>query len=320
MRSTRRPLCGVRADADRALCRHRGLGLSAALAAADLALRLARTMFRGCWPGRCWDLSVLALGAWRAGFKAIEILTLLLAPATISCLVIGQTSNLFLGLLLVALSTRDGGRLDRRRGGRASDPEAAARLCPAGDLPAAPAMVCDRRGQSSSRWSSPRSAPRSSASTSGAATSVTASPSSARGERSNTGPFMLLEPSVFMAGRILTGDAGLAFTRPRGRRGRGCRLCAVAAGRRAHGRSAGALALAATALITPYFHTYDGGLLLCAALLAARQWEAAGGLPRLLGYFVVIGAWVLPDADADPQRGGAANRPHHPDRGVAAGR
>ena len=57
-----------------------------------------------------------------------------------------------------------------------------------------------------------------------------------------------------------------------------------------------ALALAAMAVIAPYFHTYDGGLLLCAALLAARQWEAAGPLHRLLSYFVVIAAWVMPPA------------------------
>ena len=53
-------------------------------------------------------LAALAFCAWRAGFRPIEVLVLVIAPATVSCLIIGQTSNVFLGLLLVALSMRDG--------------------------------------------------------------------------------------------------------------------------------------------------------------------------------------------------------------------
>ena len=240
-------------------------------------------------------LAALAFGAWRAGFKSIDSLVLVLAPATISCLVIGQTSNLFLGLLLVALSTRDGGRWS---GGIAA---ALLTLKPQLGF-ALPVIFLLRR-----QWFSILVAV--------FVALVLALVSAAiygidvwrsyigdtltflsQSERTDTGPFMLLEPSVFMAGRILTGDAGLSLL-VHG-------VVAIAAvayaiWRQITARSAdqqAAVALAATVLITPYFHSYDGGLLVCAALLAARHWEAAGGLPRLLGYFVVIGAWLLPDA------------------------
>jgi len=240
-------------------------------------------------------LAVLAFGAWRMGFKPIEILTLVLAPATISVLVTGQTSNLFLGLLLVALSTRDGGRW---AGGVAAGfltlkPQLGFAL---------PVIFLLRR-----QWGAILLAivvALALAVMSGAVFGVDVWRSYvsdtlaflSAGERGNTGPFMALEPSVFMAGRILTGDAGLALL-VHG-------IVAAAAVVYAVWRQVGArtpdqqaaVALAATVLITPYFHSYDGGLLLCAALLAARHWEAAGGLPRLLSYFVVLGAWLLPDA------------------------
>ena len=240
-------------------------------------------------------LAVLAFGAWRAGFRAIEILILVLAPATISVLVTGQTSNVFLGLLLIAISARDGGRWP---GGIAAG---LLTLKPQLGF-ALPVLFLLRR-----QWRTIVLAIVVAlllAAVSAAIFGIDAWRSYindtlavlSAGERGNTGPFMALEPSVFMAGRILTGDANLALL-VHG-------IVAAAAvvyglwriiGARTPDQQA-AIALAATALITPYFHSYDGDLVVCAALLAARQWEAAGGLPRLLSYFVVIGAWLLPDA------------------------
>jgi alpha-1,2-mannosyltransferase len=239
-------------------------------------------------------LVAMALGAWRAGFRPIEILILLLAPATISCVVVGQTSNLFLALLLIAISARDGGR-------------------PAGGLAAGfltikpqlgftlPVIFLLRR-----QWLTIAVATLCALILAGISAAIFG-PEAWRSyvvdslsflteaERTTTGPFMLIEPSVFMAGRILTGDAGLAYVI----HGIVAALALAYAlwrliGARTQDQQA-SIALAVTALVAPYFHTYDAGLVLCAALLAARQWEPAGGVARLLGYFVVIGAWVLPD-------------------------
>lgn len=239
-------------------------------------------------------LAVMALGVWRGGFRGIEIAALVLAPATVSCLVVGQTSNLFLGLLLVALSSRDGGRV---AGGIA-----AGLLTLKAQLGfALPAIFLLRR-----QWLTIVVAivvtlvlAAISAAVFGPDTWRTyvtdTLPFLSEGERSSTGTFMLLEPSIFMAARILTGDGGLALLV------HGVAAAAAIAyalwrllGARTTDQQA-AIALAATAVIAPYFHTYDGGLLLCAALLAVRHWEAAGGLPRLFSYFVVLGAWVMPD-------------------------
>lgn len=239
-------------------------------------------------------LVVLALGARRLGFGWLETGVILLSPATLSCLDSGQTGNLFLGLLLIAVSSRDAGRVP---GGLAAalltlKPQLGFML---------PVLLLRRRHYRAFAVAAVASVGLVVASVLlfgiGSWIDYFGRSASFLGlfERTGRGMFMLMEPSVFMAGRILTGNADLASV-VHG-------LVAVPVGafvvwrvlRSPDADQQAAVVLAGTALITPYFHVYDAGSVLCAALLALRRRETGSAEARLAGYVVAVLAWGLPD-------------------------
>lgn len=112
-------------------------------------------------------------------------------------------------------------------------------------------------------------------------------------ERNGTGPFMAMIPSVFMAMRIVMGQADIALVVHV--------IFAIMVGcvflwRLWHVRDPErrtALLLLATVLVTPYIHNYDLALLLAGALIVARRPWVAGSGPFKAELPIIL-AWLLP--------------------------
>lgn len=236
-------------------------------------------------------LAVLAYGARRFGFSWLETAIILVSPASLLSLYYGQTGNLMVGLLLVALSLRH------------TEPApiisaALLTLKPQAGFLLPVLWVYQRRW-----WPL--------AITAGLVLALIALATALFGisawrdylgdtlvqlsllERYGFGPFMSMIPSVFMAMRVLQVEGDTAFLIHA--------IFAVVIGavllirlwqvtdpeRRV------ALILIATALITPYLHNYDLTVLLCGALLVARRWPATS-LGSLGVNLLVIAALMLP--------------------------
>lgn len=233
-------------------------------------------------------LALLFYGARRFGFDAIETAIIMLSPASLTCLHLGQTGNAATGLLLLALSARSPGD---------KTPVVAAALLTikpqAGFL--LPVLWVVQRRWMAIVWTGVLAA------AIGLLSIGVFGWDAWRGylfqtlpvldelERNGTGPFMLMIPSAFMAFRIVLGDGSLAAALH----------LIFAAGVVAYliwrlvkvrdATARNALLLIGTVLITPYMHNYDLSLLLCGALLVARLH------PDKLGVSVLVAiAWALP--------------------------
>lgn len=246
-------------------------------------------------------LAVLAWGARRAGLTATETAIVLLSPASLYCVDVGQTGNVATGLMLVALFPR---------APRAAGPIVAAAL-----LTVKPQIgfLLPLVWGLQRRWVAI-------AATGALALALVLLATLLFGtetwrgyltdtlpaldglERYGRGPFTWRIPSAFMSFRILTGDGDLAI-----------RLHLVFAAlvgawlvwrlvALSDAVTRAALVLVGTTLITPYIHAYDLNLLLCGALLVLRLhperagiWVAvAWALPLLLEWLNIIGIPIAP--------------------------
>jgi hypothetical protein len=242
------------------------------------------------WSGL--GLVLLLLGARRFGFDRLETAVLLTSPATVLNLYYGQTGSVAAGLMLLALSART----------------------PRDPVPAGAAAILTIKPQAGfllpvlwlfqRRWHMIAATALLAIALGGLSAAVfgvapwrdylgDTLPVLSDLERNGTGPFLTMIPSVFIAMRIVTGDADAA-------------LAAHAAFAAAVGllflwrlwrvrdpERRAALLLLATVLMTPYLHNYDLGLLLCGALIVARRpWVVDSGLLR--AELPVVLAWTLP--------------------------
>ncbi len=215
-------------------------------------------------------LVVLGLGCRRLGMSVMETAIILLSPATVLCLYYGQTGNLTGGLLLLALSARQGRDLT------AIGAAAILTIKPQmGFL--LPFFWLSERRWTALIWTS------SLVLIILALTVIWTGPTAwidyvARTlaelsmlERHGTGPFMSMIPSIFMALRIVTGDGDLAIQLHL--------LVAIPIvvfvlwqlWRLDDPLRRAALVLVSTVIVTPYMHNYDLNLLAIAALLALRR-------------------------------------------------
>lgn len=241
-----------------------------------------------------FGITVLALAARHYGFKPWEIALLCLSPATIQCVLLGQTGNLATALLLLALAARS------PRDKLSVLAAALLTLKPQfGFL--LPVLWLIRRN-----WFLLIA-------TSLATLSLLALSLAIFGpqvwqqylhqtvpilgqlEKHGSGPFMAMIPSVFMSARIFSidGDMALAihwvFATLIG-------LWLVPRLIKINSRARqDTLLLLATCLMTPYLHFYDLNLLVCAALLILRRANERPTPLRNITYALAAFAWLLPD-------------------------
>lgn len=242
-----------------------------------------------------WSLlgmAVLVLGARRFGFSWLDAAIIALSPGAMHCLYYGQTGNLVAGLMLVALSAR--------RNGEAGSAIAAALLTikpQVGFL--LPVLWAIQR-----QWRLIVVTAVLAVAFAGLSVLVFGFPRWSEYvfdtltllsglEREGTGMFMNMIPSTFMAGRVLGLDADTALMV------HGVfaatifavlvwRLVVVTdADRRA------SMVLLATALITPYMHSYDLSLLAAGALLAGRSLVPDTSVRSILSAMLVVACWGL---------------------------
>ena len=254
--------------------------------------------FLGYWAAlSIWSilgLVLLAYGARRFGFDRIETIILVLSPASLMCLLWGQTGNLAVGLLLLTLSERH----DR-------DPVSIGSV---GLLTIKPQLgfMIPFLWAFNKRWKLIALSATGVVILGGVATSFLGLdvwdgylnetiPLLNEGERNGTGQFQWMIPSFFMAARILTGDGDLAANIH----------VVLAAGvlvvvlfhlrrSKSHEQQVAVL-LVGTATITPYVHVYDLSMLLAAAFLVARVWARGENAARTAwGERAVVMAWGLP--------------------------
>jgi hypothetical protein len=112
-------------------------------------------------------------------------------------------------------------------------------------------------------------------------------------EREGHGPFMAMIPSAFMAMRIVIGDSASALLIHFGFAIAVAAVLVFRLWRVEDANRRAAMVLIATVLMTPYIHNYDLALLLCGALLVARNWSSPGKRAPG-GELLVIVAWALP--------------------------
>lgn len=252
-------------------------------------------------------LGVLAWGCRRFGLSGVETLIVVFSPASVLCLVYGQTGNLATGLLLLALAATSHNNVTRSTaaGLLTTKPQIGFLL---------PVLWSVER-----RW---------------AAIATTAAlffmlagisflivgvsgwgdylsktlPLLSDLERHGSGPFMSMVVSMFMGLRIVTGDGDLALQMhlvlaiP---------ILSYAIWKMGHVSDPvrrAAVLLMATALISPYLHNYDLAVIAVAALLVLRRFApdrrgelavclvvAAGiALPQLVAGFNTLGIPISP--------------------------
>ncbi len=230
-------------------------------------------------------LAVLALGCRRLGLNALEVAIVLVSPAAVLCLHYGQTGNLATGLLLMALAPR--------RGREAGAVGAAALLTmkPQMGLLLPLFWLAERRWRAI-LWTS-------------AATLVMLGlawlffghqvwtdfigdtlPGLSLLEREGAGPFMLMIPSIFMALRILIGDGDLALVLHLVLAVPILALAGWQLWRLPDSLRRAGVALAGTALLTPYLHNYDLTMIAIAGLIVLRRFPP--GTRGELGACVVV--------------------------------
>ena len=240
------------------------------------------------------SLTVLAYGARRIGLGWPETFLLLASPASLMCLNYGQSGNLAVGLLLVALthrSQRDGASVLattiltikpqlgfllpvlwlRTRQWRLIALVAVAILVVLG-LSVAIFGVEVWRGYVFETLTELRAL-----------------------QIDGSGTFVLMSPSIFMAKKILFGDGDLALSVHLVFALAVFFVCVRLIWRSSSRTQRHALALVGMALITPYLHFYDMSVLLVASFLAARLWaESARVSAQRLREYTVLLAWFLP--------------------------
>lgn len=238
-------------------------------------------------------LAVLGFGARRFGFGRKECTVLLLSPAALCCIYYGQTGNIAAGLLLIALSARPG-----------RDPSA---VTAAALLTIKPqtGFLLPLVWIGQKRWGLVAAAALVTLAVVGLSVAVfglqpwrdylgLTAPALSALERSGSGPFMVMIPSLFMALRLEGIDGGIALA-----------LHAMFAGivflallwrffRTQDARRRTALALVATCLITPYMHMYDLTLLVVAGLLLLRNDPVPKGSRLVLVASAVAILWLAP--------------------------
>ncbi|HWA22177.1 MAG TPA: glycosyltransferase family 87 protein [Caulobacterales bacterium] len=249
------------------------------------------------WPALIlWSvlgLLLLGYGARRIGLDWLETALLVLSPAAISAVYYGQTGNAAAGLLLIALSAvRDRGALS---------PVAAALLTVKPQMGFLLPVLWLIRHQfrligatvclvialgALALWVAGPEAWRSYVGDTLSALNAL--------ERTGTGPFTLMIPSVFMAARLLTGDPALAQWVHWGFAAAVAAYVAWQFARTDSAERQNAILLVGTMLITPYIHIYDLAPAVCAAMLLMRRWTGTPSTLQLLICFVVLAAWALP--------------------------
>jgi len=238
-------------------------------------------------------VGVLTLAARRFGFSWRETGLVVLSPAVLYCVILGQTGNLATALLLLALSSRNGA--DKLSIGAAAlltiKPQTGFLL---------PVIWLIRR-----QW-------RLLISTGVLvlaliiASLVIFGVESWRAyffdsatilselEKFGTGPFMRMVPSTFMSLRILGMEGSSALNLHA--------VFAVIVGgvlvwrlmRTQEADRQNIILFLGICLITPYLHHYDLSILVCAAVLMLRQVDSKTRLQRILTYTMAVFAWGLP--------------------------
>jgi len=220
-------------------------------------------------------LVVLALGARAAGFGRVETAVLVFSPATALCVYYGQTGNLVTGLMLIALAAPARGRV----------------------WPAVVASILTIKPQTGFllpvTWAAERRWSLLAATVLAVLAVLGATvlwlgldpwmdyvgrtlPLLSQFERHGTGPFRLMIPSVFMSASILSEDGDLAILIHMAFAAIMLVLAIALMLKATTAWQRQALTLVAIALITPYIHIYDLGLVLAAALLLVRNTAASG--------------------------------------------
>jgi alpha-1,2-mannosyltransferase len=236
----------------------------------------------------------LCSGAAPAGsaLTRLECLVLLISPATLVNLQVGQTGSLFAGLMLLALSARS--HTDP------VPPFAAALLTikpQAGFL--LPLLWAVER-----RWLTIILAGALFFALVGLSLLLFGPqaffdwvgqtlPVLSQLERQGSGPFVETIPSLFMALRVLGLDGDRALLIHFGFAALVCGFLAWKLFRVDHAQRRAAMVLVAGALMTPYLHYYDLALLLAGALLVFRYGPAGKVSPLLRAAFVIV-AWAMP--------------------------
>jgi arabinofuranan 3-O-arabinosyltransferase len=237
-------------------------------------------------------LSVLGLGARRFGFDRLETAVIVLSPAAALCVYYGQTGNLAAGLMLMALAPKG-------PGDKVSTIAAALLTIKPQTGFLLPLIWLVERRWRRIAWTAALAAALVALSLAvfgfGAWRDYVGDTLAALSwlERTGSGPFVTMIPSVFMSVRIVSGNPDLAIWLHAG--------FAVAVGavlvwrlvRVDDGIRRAALVFVATAMMTPYIHNYDLALLFCGALVVARRWQNTGLAGwAVFGLLLVI--WSLP--------------------------
>lgn len=243
-------------------------------------------------------LSTLWWGARRMGLSKAPSSFLLLSPAVIHCLFLGQSGNIAAGLLMAALG--ESRRLDSVGGISATALTIKPQL----------GFLLPVLWAVQGRWRQIALVSGLTAALIGLSFGVFGSgtwrdysgltlPALASFEREGTGPFMYLMPSLFMGIRIITNDGTLA-----GRIHLIFALllliyCSLRIARCGSGTHRKALVLLGTAVIAPYLHVYDLSIVLAGALLALpdeaedRKGKTVLDTPLWVERAILL-AWTLP--------------------------
>lgn len=238
-------------------------------------------------------LAVLFTGARRFGFDRLEIAIILTSPATILNVYLGQTGSFATGLMLLALSARTG-----------RDPVSMAAAALLTIKPQVgfllPLLWTFQRRWRMIAWT---------AFVIAAFLAVAVAlfglvpwrdyfgdtlPTLNALERDGSGSFMTIIPSTFMAMRIVIGNSASALLIHVGFAALVAAVLVLRLSQVEDANRRSAMVLIATALMTPYIHSYDLALLLCGALLVARRWSSPERRPPPGGELLVIVAWMLP--------------------------
>lgn len=238
-------------------------------------------------------LGVLAVGGRRVGLSWLDAGLLVLSPAAMTCVYFGQTGNMAIGLLLIALGAR-----------RPADRGSA--------LAAALLTVKPQLGiLLPVLWAIQRRfvliAVTAGLLTLFAGMSLVAFgpqlwldyagrtlPALNELERNGSGAFTAMIPSVFMALRILAGDPQLAQWVHLAVAVVVVALAVWRLTRTGDKLQQSAILLAAAALVTPYIHIYDLAGVVAAGLLWLNG-TAGGAMPtRIAAGAAVVAAWALP--------------------------
>jgi alpha-1,2-mannosyltransferase len=238
-------------------------------------------------------LLLLAIGGRRVGLSWLDTGLLVLSPAAMTCVYFGQTGNLAIGLLLIALAARkpvDGGSA-----------LAATLLTIKPQLGVLLPVF----------WAIQRRFVLIGVTTGLVAAFVVISlallgpqpwvdyasktlPVLSELERTGSGAFTAMIPSVFMAMRILTGDPQLAQWVHFAVALIVVVLCVWRMLRTGDRLRQSAILLTAGALVTPYIHIYDLAGTVAAGLLCLNAAAARSGVGQIAAGLAVVAAWALP--------------------------